>query len=219
MADDTTAQDLELTPEELIAKHEKEKAELHSNYERWAQKIIKEKKEKDFMLEAYDKLVADKANIVELADKNPELTQQVLDKFFKGVTIDEVKSQLGWADRPAVDVQKEIKKGIEQSKIKEKIESFISQIWLEGDNKEKFMEALEENTPKNWITPDNLDRILRHSLLDVNPDIEKVKELDNKTKVADSISAGWQKMSESKTKETDAITRQVQESIKKNKIF
>jgi len=84
----------ELTPAELIAKHEAEKAELHSNYERGVQKVLKEKKEKEFMIEAYDKLVADKANIIELAEQNPELTQQVLNKFFNKVTIDEVKSQL-----------------------------------------------------------------------------------------------------------------------------
>ena len=42
----------------------------------------KEKKEKEFLIDAYDKLVADKNNIVELSENNPELTQQVLNKFF-----------------------------------------------------------------------------------------------------------------------------------------
>lgn len=97
------------TPEELIAKLEKEKEELHSNYEKGVQKVLKEKKEKEFMLDAYDKLIADKNAIVELSEANPELTQQVLDKFFNKVTIDEVKSQL--ENKPdSIDVQKEIKR-------------------------------------------------------------------------------------------------------------
>ncbi len=91
MADEKNTE--ELTQDELIAKHETEKAELHSNYEKGVQKVLNEKKEKEFMLDAYDKLVADKTAINELAEANPELTQKVLDKFFNKVSIDEVRTQ------------------------------------------------------------------------------------------------------------------------------
>ena len=212
--------DLNLTDAQAKIKELEDKlAQQQSASDKWVQKVLNEKKQLEFIMTGYEKLEGDQdnqiTNLQRLHSENPELTQQLLDKFYNWVSYESVvgeasqpKQQAGLSEE---DVQKKVEEWIRKAKLQEKIDWFVDKLWLSEEDKQKFLEALDENTPAKGLNLNNLNKILKHSYSDISDDISWVA---NQEVIANAMASGWKSNTPSKAKVDDSLKSEVKDFLK-----
>ena len=118
----------EQTVEELKALLKKQQ----SDSERGVQKLLVEKKFTETVISESKKVAKNQNYLFELYDKDPKVAQKIIDEYYEGQTIDEIKVELGYAvdyNDPATRqrlIDKEVSQRAEKAEIESKKTEFIT---------------------------------------------------------------------------------------------
>lgn len=212
-------EDLNLTDAQARIKELEEKLALQqSASDKGVQKVLSEKKQLEFMMNGYDMLEWDQANQIanlqRLHSQNPELTQQLLNKFYNWVSYESVvwgakqPENKGFTEE---DIQRKVEEWIKQSKLQDQIDWFVSKLWLSDEQRQKFMDAVDENTPKNGLNLNNLNKVLKHSYTDIS---DSIWWIANQEMIANAMAGGSKSNTPSKSKQDDSLKSEVREFLK-----
>lgn len=155
----------ELNQEELVTLVSGIKDEykaLESNTEKGAQSLLWEKKKMEKAIETFKNVNADPEKLEALLNEDKELWQFILDKFYDGQSIDEIKNKK-WPNIDEIVEQK-----LNQKEVEKKLSSVKDQ--LPDDLLEKFNTEFEELTEGKKLTADNVQKYIKNALSNVSDD-------------------------------------------------
>lgn len=135
--------------------------ELESNTERWAQNLLWEKKKLEKAIETFNNVNSDPEKLDKLMEDEPELWKFIIDKFFNGKSLDEIKKS-----KPNIDDIVEQK--LNQKEVEKKLSSVIAQ--LPEDLVEKFNEEFKDLTDGKKLTADNVQKYIKNTLSNISED-------------------------------------------------
>lgn len=176
------------------------KKELESNYEKWVQKIIGQKKAYDEVFNHLDSISEDPTKLIKLYEEKPEVAKIILDKYYDGKSIESFKED-SWYKPDLTDpneIQKLIDRWVEskvQAKlIDEKKNAFIKELKLSNEELEKFNEAFDERKQLKTFNVSNLEKVLEKSYRDIDANTEALKDYKKTVAIA-NVMANWWKQS------------------------
>lgn len=146
--------------------------ELESNTERWAQSLLSEKKKLEKAIETFKNVNSNPEALDKLMESDKEIWQFILDKFYDGQSIDEIKNKK-W---PSIDELVEQK--LNRKEVDAKLQSVRSQ--LPEDMVEKFDEEFKDITDGKTLSPENVQKYLKNAISNISDD----------NSLLDSIKAG-----------------------------
>lgn len=155
----------ELNQEELVTLVSGIKDEykaLESNTEKGAQSLLWEKKKMEKAIETFKNVNADPEKLEALLNEDKELWQFILDKFYDGQSIDNIKNKK-WPNIDEIVEQK-----LNQKEVDKKLSSVKDQ--LPDDLLEKFNTEFEELTEGKKLTADNVQKYIKNALSNVSDD-------------------------------------------------
>ena len=155
----------ELNQEELVTLVSGIKDEykaLESNTEKGAQSLLWEKKKMEKAIETFKNVNADPEKLEALLNEDKELWQFILDKFYDGQSIDDIKNKK-WPNIDEIVEQK-----LNQKEVDKKLSSVKDQ--LPDDLLEKFNTEFEELTEGKKLTADNVQKYIKNALSNVSDD-------------------------------------------------
>ena len=155
----------ELNQEELVTLVSGIKDEykaLESNTEKGAQSLLWEKKKMEKAIETFKNVNADPEKLEALLNEDKELWQFILDKFYDGQSIDDIKNKK-WPNIDEIVEQK-----LNQKEVDKKLSSVKDQ--LPDDLLEKFNTEFEELTEGKKLTADNIQKYIKNALSNVSDD-------------------------------------------------
>lgn len=157
---------------ELVTWVADEYRDLKSNSERGVQAVISEKKKMEKAISAFKDVSSDPDKLDKLISEDSDLWQFILDKFYDGQSIDEIKNKK-W---PSIDELVEQK--LNRKEVDAKLQSVRSQ--LPDDMVEKFDEEFKDITDGKTLSPDNVQKYLKNAISNISDD----------NSLLDSIKAG-----------------------------
>lgn len=155
----------ELNQEELVTLVSGIKDEykaLESNTEKGAQSLLWEKKKMEKAIETFKNVNADPEKLEALLNEDKELWQFILDKFYDGQSIDDIKNKK-WPNIDEIVEQK-----LNQKEVDKKLSSVKDQ--LPDDLLEKFNTEFEELTEGKKLTADNVQKYIKNALSNISDD-------------------------------------------------
>ena len=155
----------ELNQEELVTLVSGIKDEykaLESNTEKGAQSLLWEKKKMEKAIETFKNVNADPEKLEALLNEDKELWQFILDNFYDGQSIDDIKNKK-WPNIDEIVEQK-----LNQKEVDKKLSSVKDQ--LPDDLLEKFNTEFEELTEGKKLTADNIQKYIKNALSNVSDD-------------------------------------------------
>lgn len=135
---------------------------LESNTEKGAQSLLWEKKKMEKAIETFKNVNADPEKLEALLNEDKELWQFILDKFYDGQSIDDIKNKK-WPNIDEIVEQK-----LNQKEVDKKLSSVKDQ--LPDDLLEKFNTEFEELTEGKKLTADNVQKYIKNALSNVSDD-------------------------------------------------
>ena len=204
-----TAEELEAAKQEALNKYK-------SDQEKWIQKIIEEKKFAEKVLDAVWLVAQDQNNLIEIYDENPDVAEEILNKYYGWKSIDEYKESIGFQESEIVLTEKMIeekaKSIVEAEKIKDTKKAFIEKTGLKGEELEAFESEFEERMQLKSFSIDNLDDNLTKAYkLATGYSEEQIKDIQKSKMVASVSSVSW--TSKQKDSETSRIHKEVNDLL------
>lgn len=153
----------DLTQEELVETAEAMKnefKELQSNGERGVQKLIQEGKALEKAISTYAETLGNPEQLEKIIADDPELGKVILEKFFGGKSIDDVKKNK-W-----LNVDELVDQRLNQKEVERKLSSVQDQ--LPEELREKFNEEFKDLTEGKKLTSDNVGKYIKNTLSNID---------------------------------------------------
>ena len=179
---------------------EEEVKKMLSDWERWVQKVLSEKKEAERIawevLKALSKVSEDwEEALVQLYESDPKVAEKVLSEYY-GMTIEEYKEQIGYQEdlsNPEIfnaKVEKEAQKKLEQVTMQKEVDSFITKLKMWDEEKKVFLEAFEERKTLKSFNPSDIDKHLVKAYKEIAND-EDIERFRKSEAVANWMAVNW----------------------------
>lgn len=181
------------TPEEVEAITKK----LQSDSEKWVQKLISEKKTFENVIDEVWKIADDKSRLVDLYEDNEEVANIILDKYYNWMSLSEYKDEIWYKidenDPKIIEkrIESKIRHELNGEKIVKAKQEFIEKLKMSDDEKQKFEEAFQERTELRSFKTGDVSKHLEKAYIEISDDINTIKELKSKEKIAKTM-ATWQ---------------------------
>jgi len=172
--------------------------ELESNTERWAQSLLWEKKKLEKAIDTFKNVNSNPDALDKLMESDPEIWQFIIDKFFDGKSIDEIKKKTNIDD--IVDQR------LNQKEVDKKLSSVREQ--LPEDLIEKFDEEFKDLTDGKKLSSENVQKYIKNALSNISEDGDLVNTIR-----ATAIGNGWSPKTWRPTNE-DRATKSVNSHLK-----
>jgi len=150
--------------------------ELESNTERWAQSLLWEKKKLEKAIDTFKNVNSNPEALDKLMESDPEIWQFIIDKFFDGKSIDEIKKKTNIDD--IVDQR------LNQKEVDKKLSSVRDQ--LPEDLIEKFDEEFKDLTEGKKLSSENVQKYIKNALSNISEDGDLVNTIR-----ATAVGNGW----------------------------
>lgn len=176
--------------------------ELQSNIERGMQKVLKvskEREKKEHLLErVLDEVwnvAQDQSHLIKISEKEPEVAQMILDRYYNGISIDDFEEQItGERKTPKLDPNKikqeakeEIRRELNDESVKKKLSKVIEKLWLKWEELKKFKSNYEELTEGKTISQDNVKRYIKLAHIETF----WMTPSDSERKIAQVMASWW----------------------------
>ncbi len=172
--------------------------ELESNTERWAQSLLWEKKKLEKAIDTFKNVNSNPDALDKLMESDPEIWQFIIDKFFDGKSIDEIKKKTNIDD--IVDQR------LNQKEVDKKLSSVREQ--LPEDLIEKFDEEFKDLTEGKKLSSENVQKYIKNALSNISEDGDLVNTIR-----ATAVGNGWSPKTWRPTNE-DRATKSVNSHLK-----
>lgn len=172
--------------------------ELESNTERWAQSLLWEKKKLEKAIDTFKNVNSNPEALDKLMESDPEIWQFIIDKFFDGKSIDEIKKKTNIDD--IVDQR------LNQKEVDKKLSSVRDQ--LPEDLIEKFDEEFKDLTEGKKLSSENVQKYIKNALSNISEDGDLVNTIR-----ATAVGNGWSPKTWRPTNE-DRAAKSVREHLK-----
>jgi len=204
-----TADELEAAKQEALNKYK-------SDQERGIQKLVKEKKFAETVLDAVWQVAQDPKNLLSIAEENPDVADEILRKYYGWKTIDEYKESIWFQESPELLneklIEKKAKSIVEEQKIKDTKKAFIEKVWLTGEELEAFEAEFGERLQLKSFTVDGLDDHLTKAYkLATGYSAEQIKKIQESKAIASAGSVSWN--NKLKDSEKSRISKEVDDLL------
>jgi hypothetical protein len=184
--------------QEVVTSVASEYKELESNTERWAQSLLGEKKKLEKAIDTFKNVNSNPEALDKLMESDPEIWQFIIDKFFDGKSIDEIKKKTNIDD--IVDQR------LNQKEVEKKLSSVREQ--LPEDLIEKFDEEFKDLTEGKKLSSENVQKYIKNALSNISEDGDLVNTIR-----ATAVGNGWSPKTWRPTNE-DRAAKSVREHLK-----
>ncbi len=204
-----TAEELEVAKQEALNKYK-------SDQEQGVQKLIKEKKFAESVLDAVWQVAQDPESLINIAEENPEVAEEILRKYYGWKTINEYKESIWFKESPELLneklIEQKAKSIVEQEKIKDTKKAFINKVWLEGEELEAFEAEFSERLQLKSFNVDSLDDHLTKAYkLATGYSAEQIKKIQESKAIASAGSMSWN--TKAKESEQKRINKEVDDLL------
>lgn len=192
-----TKDDVEQLTQEALNKYK-------SDQEKWVQKLIEEKKFLDKVLYAVGEVAGNPEKLIEISESDPEVANDILNKYYSWMTIEDYKEQVGYKESPEIIneklIERKAKSIVEDVKIKDTKKAFIRDLWLSGDELEAFEEEFNNRRSLKSFSVDKLDDSLTKAyIIATGNSADKIKKIKSTKIIASAASVSWN----TKTEDSD----------------
>jgi len=163
--------------QEVVNSVSSEYKELESNTERWAQSLLWEKKKLEKAIDTFKNVNSNPEDLDKLMESDPELWQFIIDKFFDGKSIDEIKKS-----KPNIDDI--VDQRLNQKEVEKKLSSVREQ--LPEDLIEKFDEEFKDLTEGKKLSSETVQKYIKNALSNISEDGDLVNTIR-----ATAVGNGW----------------------------
>lgn len=223
MDGENLTQEKETQPETKSVEEEFET--YRRNSEKWVQKLIQEKKEREAEAKLFKDVITeskrvaqDENYLIDLYYEKPEIAKEILENYYYWQTIDEFKAER-WIvdDSPkAIDMlaNRKAKDIVNNEKISNSIELFIKEFWYDEEKKKIFMEEFNDITEWKKLTPENVKLYLEKSHIIINKDMfNELEQTKQKEKIAKQTSSwdwkSWWNEKETKLSKEQELAKDI----------
>ncbi len=184
---------------EVVASVASEYKELESNTERWAQSLLSEKKKLEKAIDTFKNVNSNPDALDKLMESDPEIWQFIIDKFFDGKSVDEIKKS-----KPSIDDL--VDQRLNKKEVDKKLSSVIEQ--LPEDLVDKFNEEFKDLTEGKRLSAENVQKYIKNALSNISEDGDLVNTIR-----ATAVGNGWSPKTWRPTNE-DRATKSVNSHLK-----